>query len=149
MDVSIGNLRWDAHGLIPAIVQDAASGQVLMLAYMNREALQRSLQSKETWFFSRSRGRLWHKGEQSGHVQEIERIHTDCDQDTLLVRVRQKGAGACHEGFASCFHYAVELVEQAVQIRLDETSPPSFDPDIVYAEQPAQDEPSSTGRVGR
>lgn len=149
MDVHVDSLKWDAHGLIPAIVQDATSGQVLMLAYMNREALQRSLQSKETWFYSRSRDRLWHKGEQSGHVQEIEQIHTDCDQDTLLVRVRQKGAGACHEGFVSCFHYAVELVGQAVQIRLDDTSTPSFDPKVVYTEQPPPDEHSSTERAGR
>ncbi|MGI6083740.1 MAG: phosphoribosyl-AMP cyclohydrolase [Limnochordia bacterium] len=140
MEVGIDNLKWDAQGLIPAIVQDAVSGRVLMLAYMNREALQRSLESGETWFFSRSRGRLWHKGEQSGHVQKIEQIETDCDRDTLLVRVRQQGAGACHEGYISCFHYVVELEEQAVRIRLDETSPQTFDPGAVYAEQGAQTE---------
>lgn len=88
--------------LVPAIVQDSKSGQVLMLAYMNRESLQISLESGYTCFFSRSRNRLWKKGETSGHVQKIVSIHGDCDHDTLLISVEQTGP-ACHTGSQSCF----------------------------------------------
>ncbi|TDA67488.1 MAG: bifunctional phosphoribosyl-AMP cyclohydrolase/phosphoribosyl-ATP diphosphatase HisIE [Clostridia bacterium] len=103
----LGHVKFDANGLIPAIIQDAGSSQVLMLAYMNEEALRRSLASGRTWFFSRSRQRLWLKGETSGNSQEIEEIFYDCDADTLLVKVRQEGV-ACHEGNFSCFHYPLE-----------------------------------------
>jgi len=87
--------------LIPAIVIDE-SGRVLMLAYMNRESLLKTLESGRTWFWSRSRGELWHKGATSGHIQEVIEIYSDCDDDALLVRVRQMGA-ACHTGSYSCF----------------------------------------------
>ncbi len=88
--------------LIPAIVQEAGTGEVLMLAYMNRESLQKTLETGYTWFFSRSRGKLWNKGETSGHVQKVVRIAGDCDSDTLLVTVVQTGP-ACHTGKKSCF----------------------------------------------
>lgn len=88
--------------LIPAIVQEEGTNEVLMLAYMNRESLQKTLETGYTWFFSRSRGKLWNKGETSGHVQKVVSIHGDCDDDTLLVRVRQTGP-ACHTGKKSCF----------------------------------------------
>lgn len=88
--------------LIPAIVQDEA-GAVLMLAYMNRESLEKTLASGYTWFFSRSRNKLWNKGETSGHVQKVKAIWYDCDDDTLLIKVRQTGV-ACHTGEYSCFH---------------------------------------------
>lgn len=88
--------------LVPAIVQEAGTGEVLMLAYMNRESLQKTLETGYTWFFSRSRGKLWHKGETSGHVQRVVRIAGDCDSDTLLVTVVQTGP-ACHTGKKSCF----------------------------------------------
>lgn len=101
-----GELKWDERGLVPAVVQDAQSGQVLMQAYMNGESLRRTLETGETWFYSRSRGRLWHKGETSGHVQRVREIRTDCDGDCLLILVDQVGA-ACHEGDYSCFHYAL------------------------------------------
>jgi len=95
-------LRWNEQGLIPAIVQDAQSKEVLMLAYMNRESLAKTLETGYTWFWSRSRQQLWQKGETSGHVQRVRDIRVDCDGDTLLVLVEQTGP-ACHEGTYSCF----------------------------------------------
>lgn len=99
---SFAQLKFDSQGLVPAIVQDAQSGQVLMLAYMNAEALQRTLESGETHFWSRSRNALWHKGETSGNVQQVLEIRSDCDGDALLVRVIPAGP-ACHTGEFSCF----------------------------------------------
>jgi phosphoribosyl-ATP pyrophosphohydrolase/phosphoribosyl-AMP cyclohydrolase len=99
-------LAWDARGLLPAIVQDAATGQVLMLAYMNRASLQRSLETGETWFWSRSRQELWHKGATSGHTQRIVALRADCDADTLLLLVAPAGP-ACHTGRVSCFFRAL------------------------------------------
>ena len=96
--------RWNADGLIPAIAQDATSGAVLMMAWMNREALARTLATGEVHYFSRSRGRLWRKGETSGAVQRLVEIRIDCDQDTLLLLVEQAGGGACHTGRRSCFY---------------------------------------------
>ncbi len=96
-------LRFDERGLIPAIVQDADSGNVLMLAYMNQDALQATLQSGQTHFWSRSRQELWHKGATSGNVQEVVELRVDCDADTLLVRVRPAGP-ACHTGHETCFY---------------------------------------------
>lgn len=98
----IGDIRWDERGLVPVIVQDDISKEVLMLAYMNEASLRKSLETGETWFWSRSRGELWHKGATSGHTQQIVSIHYDCDGDALLVRVRQNGP-ACHTGSYSCF----------------------------------------------
>ena len=107
------SLKYDENGLIPAIVQDVKSGTVLMLAYMNREALEKTLQEGRTWFYSRSRKRLWAKGETSGHLQKVQGIYYDCDADTLLVQVEQTGA-ACHEGSFSCFSHALVEKEEAV-----------------------------------
>lgn len=90
--------------LIPAIVQDHRTGEVLMLAYMNPESVQRTLETGRTWFWSRSRQKYWMKGESSGHVQIVKEVITDCDHDTLLVKVEQVGPGACHTGQRSCFH---------------------------------------------
>jgi phosphoribosyl-ATP pyrophosphohydrolase/phosphoribosyl-AMP cyclohydrolase len=95
-------IKWDENGLVPAIVQDALSKEVLMLAYMNRESLQMTLESGDTWFWSRSRRELWHKGATSGHVQKVQALYYDCDADTLLVTVHQTGP-ACHTGRYSCF----------------------------------------------
>jgi len=100
-------IKWDSDGLVPAIVQDLESGDVLMLAYMNRESLRRSLESGQTWFWSRSRSCLWHKGETSGNIQSIREIRCDCDVDALLVKVDQQGV-ACHTGAWSCFYRIVE-----------------------------------------
>ncbi len=96
------NLKFNEAGLIPAIVQDAATGQVLMLAWMNEASLRLTLESGETWFWSRSRGELWHKGATSGNTQRVREIYYDCDGDTLLVKVEAAGP-ACHTGAVSCF----------------------------------------------
>ena len=95
-------LRWDAQGLIPAIVQEATTGRVLMLAYMNQASLERTLDSGEAWFWSRSRGELWHKGATSGNTQSVLEVRYDCDADALLLRVDPAGP-ACHTGHESCF----------------------------------------------
>ena len=99
----LAQLQWGESGLLPAVAQDAASGEVLMLAWMNREALLLTLETGEAVYWSRSRGRLWRKGEQSGHVQQVHEVRTDCDGDALLLRVTQRGGIACHTGRRSCF----------------------------------------------
>jgi phosphoribosyl-ATP pyrophosphohydrolase/phosphoribosyl-AMP cyclohydrolase len=99
----LGVIKFDKAGLIPAIIQDAASGDVLMMAYMNRKSLEKTLKTGTTHFWSRSRKRLWQKGESSGNIQRVKSIRLDCDQDTLLVRVAQTRV-ACHTGRWSCFH---------------------------------------------
>jgi len=101
-DPPLAGLKLDANGLIPAIIQDHKTGQVLMMAWMNCDSLARTLETKKTHFFSRSRNKLWLKGESSGHVQHVKSVATDCDQDVLLIKVEQVGA-ACHEGYESCF----------------------------------------------
>lgn len=102
MNLAIDKLKFDEQGLVPAIVQDARSNQVLMLAYMNAESLKKSLETGETWFWSRSRSRLWHKGETSGNTQRVVDVLVDCDGDALTVRVDPNGP-ACHTGTRSCF----------------------------------------------
>jgi phosphoribosyl-ATP pyrophosphohydrolase/phosphoribosyl-AMP cyclohydrolase len=102
----ISHLRWDERGLLPAIVQDAATGEVLTLAYMNAEALRLTLETGETWFWSRSRGELWHKGASSGNTQRVVEVRYDCDGDALLLRVVPAGP-ACHTGERSCFYRAL------------------------------------------
>ncbi len=95
-------------GLVPAIAQDADTGEVLMLAYMNREAFEETLRTGRACYFSRSRNRLWRKGEESGNVQEVRGVYLDCDADTILLKVKQVGGAACHEGYPSCFFRKVE-----------------------------------------
>ncbi len=101
-------LRWDAQGLIPAIAQDAASGRVLMFAFMNRESLQATVDSGCAVYWSRSRQRLWCKGEESGHVQRLRAIRADCDGDVLLLSIEQQGGIACHTGRESCFFFQLQ-----------------------------------------
>jgi len=103
----ISSLKYDDKGLIPAVVQDHENGDVLMVAYMNQESLGITLKEGRTCFFSRSRQKLWRKGETSGHIQYVKEISTDCDSDTLLVKVEQVGA-ACHTGRRSCFYKPVK-----------------------------------------
>ena len=95
-------------GIVPVIAQDDATGEVLMMAFMNREACDETLRTGRVCYFSRSRNRLWRKGEESGHVQELRGIYLDCDSDTLLVKVNQIGGAACHEGYRSCFFRKIE-----------------------------------------
>ena len=113
-------------GLIPAIAQDADTKQVLMLAWMNREAYEETLRTNRAVYFSRSRNRLWRKGEESGNVQEVHAVYLDCDADTILLEVRQVGGAACHEGYASCFFRKItadgcEVIGERI-----------FDPATVY-----------------
>jgi phosphoribosyl-AMP cyclohydrolase len=105
--VSLDELRFDDRGLIPAVVQDAEDDAVLMVAWMSRESLERTLEERRTVFWSRSRGELWRKGDTSGHVQRVVDVSADCDGDTLLVRVNQTGP-ACHTGERTCFHRGVD-----------------------------------------
>ena len=100
--MDLDTLKFDGRGLIPAIVQDAETGKVLTLAYMNRESMQKTFETGYTWFYSRSRQELWNKGATSGHIQKVIDIKADCDDDTLLITVIQTGA-ACHTGAHSCF----------------------------------------------
>ena len=95
--------RWDENGLVPAIAQEAGSGRVLNLAWMNREALAKTAQTGEAHYWSRSRQKLWHKGEQSNHVQKVKSLRLDCDDDVILLEVEQRGGIACHTGRHSCF----------------------------------------------
>jgi phosphoribosyl-AMP cyclohydrolase len=100
----LDSIRWDASGLVPAIAQDAATGKVLTLAWMNREALARTVETGEAHYWSRSRSKLWRKGEESGHVQVVKEIRLDCDDDAILLIVEQRGGIACHTGRERCFY---------------------------------------------
>ena len=106
--MKLPELKYDEKGLIPAIIQDAESKEVLMMAYMNADSLAKTIASGFTHFWSRSRGKFWKKGETSGHVQEVREILFDCDRDTLLIKVVQRGPGACHTGHRSCFFTDIE-----------------------------------------
>ena len=101
-------LNFDKNPLIPAIAQDAVTGQVLMMAWMNRESFDETVKTGRACYWSRSRGKLWRKGEESGHFQEVREILVDCDADTILLKVNQMGGAACHEGYASCFFRRLE-----------------------------------------
>lgn len=109
--IPVEAIRYDDRGLVPAIVQDYLDGTVLMMAWMNRDSLQKTLETGETWFWSRSRQALWHKGETSGHVQLVKSLRYDCDSDCLLVTVEQLGDIACHTGERSCFHQVNSHIE--------------------------------------
>jgi phosphoribosyl-ATP pyrophosphohydrolase/phosphoribosyl-AMP cyclohydrolase len=118
----INTIKFDERGLVPAIIQDYQSGQVLMMAYMNAESFNKTISTGKTWFYSRSRQALWMKGESSGHIQSVKELLYDCDEDTLLIKVEQTGA-ACHTGHYSCFYRNVEG---------EEVAPSVFEPDRVY-----------------
>ncbi len=106
--MNIDMIKFDDKGLVPAIAQDAETGEVLMLAYMNRESLEMTVKTRRATYFSRSRQKLWLKGETSGHFQDVQEIFYDCDGDTLLIKIHQTGA-ACHTGSRSCFFRKLEL----------------------------------------
>lgn len=118
--------------LVPAIAQDAETGAVLMLAYMNAEAYAETLATGRVCYYSRSRQRLWRKGEESGHVQHVRQIYYDCDGDTILVKVEQVGGAACHEGYASCFFREVDPATGDAKVIADRV----FDPAAVYGAKP-------------
>ena len=100
----LNDVKWDEQGLVPVIAQDADSGEVLMFAWMNREALERTAVGGEAVYWSRSRRRLWHKGEESGHIQRVREMRMDCDNDVILIKVEQVGGISCHTGRRSCFY---------------------------------------------
>ena len=104
----LNKVNWSADGLVPAIAQDAASGDILMVAWMNREALKRTVELSEAVYWSRSRKKLWHKGEESGHTQKVKEIRLDCDEDVVLLKIEQTGVIACHSGRRSCFFHCLE-----------------------------------------
>ena len=120
------DVKYDASGLIPAIIQDAQSGEVLMMAYMNEESLKRTIAEGKCCFWSRSRKKLWLKGETSGHVQRVVEAFIDCDNDTLLFKVGQVGGAACHTGFKSCFYR--QITEDGLKVVGERL----FDPEEVY-----------------
>jgi phosphoribosyl-AMP cyclohydrolase len=120
--------KFDAHGLIPAIAQDAGTGQILMIAFMNREALDETIESGYGTYYSRSRGKLWRKGEESGHRQKVEQLLVDCDQDCLVLKVTVD-AGQCHVGFQSCFYRALK---DSADKRLKFIAEKVYDPKQAY-----------------
>jgi phosphoribosyl-AMP cyclohydrolase len=122
----LDKINWTSDGLVPAVTQDGASGRVLTLAWMNREALRRTVETGEAHYWSRSRAKLWHKGEESGHVQKVLSVRLDCDEDVVLLEVEQKGGIACHTGRESCFFQRLENGEWLA------TDPVLKDPRDIY-----------------
>jgi phosphoribosyl-AMP cyclohydrolase len=124
--------RFGADGLLTCVTTDAGSGEVLMVAHMNAEALHKTIATGEAWYFSRSRRSLWRKGESSGHVQRVREMRIDCDQDAIWIKVEQEGAGACHTGRRSCFYRAVPVGNAgAVTLEFSDAER-TFDPKAVY-----------------
>ncbi len=123
--------KFDASGLVTCVATDAATGEVLMVAHMNEEALRRTIASGEAWYFSRSRNALWRKGETSGHLQRVVEMRTDCDQDAIWIRVEQTGA-ACHTGRRSCFYRKIDAGEEGGARLLFVDADRVFDPKAVY-----------------
>ncbi len=128
--------RFGANGLLTCVATDARSGEVLMVAHMNAEALHKTIATGEAWYFSRSRRSLWRKGESSGHVQRVREMRIDCDQDAIWIKVEQEGAGACHTGRRSCFYRAVPVGNAgAVTLEFSDAER-TFDPKEVYENKP-------------
>ena len=124
-------VKWDAHGLIPAIAQDAASDEILMVAWMNREALEETARTMRGVYWSRSRNKLWHKGEESGHIQQVSEIRLDCDNDVILLKVEQIGGIACHTGRRSCFFQQLVINDDGA--KWVTTTPVLKHPDEIYS----------------
>ena len=124
--------RFDEDGLVTCVATDARSGSVLMVAHMNQEALTKTIQTGEAWYYSRSRRKLWKKGESSGHVQRVAEMRVDCDQDAVWIKVEQQGPGACHTGRRSCFYRAVPLGKAGSATLEFRDADKTFDPAKVY-----------------
>ncbi len=124
--------QFGADGLITAVVTDVSTGDVLMVAHMNGEALRKTIESGEAWYYSRSRKALWRKGESSGHVQRVAELRVDCDQDALWLKVEQTGPGACHTGRRSCFYRSVPLGQKGAVTLEFRDGGKTFDPKSVY-----------------
>jgi len=125
----LDEIHFNENGLIPAIAQDAGSGKILMMAWMNRESLKLTAAKKEAVYWSRSRGKLWHKGEESGHIQKVMDIRLDCDEDVVLLKVEQQGGIACHTGRESCFY------RQLQGDRWVDVEPVLKDPEQIYSKE--------------
>ncbi|MFP4465956.1 MAG: phosphoribosyl-AMP cyclohydrolase [Candidatus Goldiibacteriota bacterium] len=130
MEFDINALKFDEKGLIAAIARDDNTGDVLMLAWMNKEALEKTLETRKVHYYSRSRKKLWFKGESSGNVQELKKIYIDCDKDAVLMEVNQIGGAACHTGMKSCFY--TEITGDG---KLKEIGEKVFDPEEVYGKK--------------
>ena len=130
--------QFGGDGLITAVVTDIKSGELLMVAHMNAEALRKTIESGEAWYYSRSRKALWKKGESSGHVQRVIELRVDCDQDALWLKVEQEGPGACHTGRRSCFYRAVPLGKSGAVALEFRNGDKTFDPHSVYGGGPAK-----------
>lgn len=128
--------KFDADGLVTAVVTDIKTGDVLMVAHMNAQALAKTIETGEAWYYSRSRKKLWKKGESSGHVQRVVELRTDCDQDALWLKVEQEGEGACHTGRRSCFYRAVPLRQNGTFKLEFRNADKVFDPGTVYGGAP-------------
>jgi phosphoribosyl-AMP cyclohydrolase len=124
--------KFDADGLVTCVATDIANGDVLMVAHMNAEALRRTIESGEAWYYSRSRRALWRKGQSSGHVQRVVEMRVDCDQDAVWIKVEQHGAGACHTGRRSCFYRAVPIGRTGAVTLEFRDAEKAFDPGKVY-----------------
>lgn len=126
----LSKIKWDQQGLVPVIAQEAGSNKVLMFAWMNREALQKTVETRQAYYWSRSRKKLWHKGEESGHIQHVQEIRLDCDEDVVLIIVEQCGGVACHTGRHNCFFQKLEGSGEASHwITVD---PILEDPEKIY-----------------
>ena len=123
----LDEVPWNEHDLVAVVTQDASTGKILTVAWMNREALQRTAERKEAVYYSRSKKRLWHKGEESGHIQKVREIRIDCDADAVLLKVEQVGGIACHTGHESCFF---RKLENGKWVEMD---PVLKDPKLIYA----------------
>src|SRR5436190_2829619 len=127
--------KFDADGLVTCVATDAKSGELLMVAHMNAEALKRTVESGEAWYFSRSRKALWKKGESSGHTQRVIEMRVDCDQDAVWIKVEQHGPGACHTGRRSCFYRVVPLKQTGAIALQFRDADKTFDPAAAYAKK--------------
>jgi phosphoribosyl-AMP cyclohydrolase len=128
MQAQLDRIKWDDKGLVPVIAQESGTGKVLMFAWMNAQALQKTLELERAVYFSRSRNKLWFKGEESGHVQHVKSVRMDCDQDVLLLEVVQDGGMACHTGRHSCFFEVFDFDSRTWQV----TEPVLKNPDLIY-----------------
>jgi phosphoribosyl-AMP cyclohydrolase len=143
-DIWLNKVKWTDDGLVPVITQDEASGSILMFAWMNREALRLTAERGEAVYWSRSRKKLWHKGEESGHVQKVKEIRLDCDEDVVLLKVEQVGGIACHTGRQNCFFQKLEHGQWVV------TEPVVKDPAEIYkgiSEEPSRAAPGTKSRA--
>lgn len=129
-DMWLNKIKWDEHGLVPVIAQEVGSNDVLMFAWMNRDALAKTIETGEAVYWSRSRRKLWHKGEESGHIQKVHEVRLDCDEDVVLLKVEQVSKIACHTGRHSCFFQKLSVTDKGGE--WEEVEPVLKDPESIY-----------------